>query len=112
MTIAKVLSLAPKQAWRLEFGGFWILSCFLFLPIYIYIFFARFGLVDAAIREKLLFQKKVSFRRLAVGAPPALPHWQHAFGKLPLATVLNVTQWDSFESRANEVLPTSCSLEG
>jgi len=51
-----------------------------------------------------LAPKQVSFRRLAVGAPPALPHWQRAFGKLPLATVLNVTQWDSFESRANEVM--------
>ncbi len=66
---------------------------------------------DRKIRKTLTSQK-VSFRRLAVGAPPALPHWQRAFGKLPLATVLNVTQWDSFESRANEVLPTSCALEG
>lgn len=108
-------SVVPSTQAGLEVGVWWILDSVLFFispNIYIYIYFARFGLVDAAIREKLLFQKKVSFRRLAVGAPPALPHWQRAFGKLPLATVLNVTQWDSFESRANEVLPTSCSLEG
>lgn len=50
-----------------------------------------------------LAPKQVSFRRLAT-ATDSLPHWQRAFGKLPLTTVLNVTQWDSFESRADEVM--------
>lgn len=50
-----------------------------------------------------LAPKQVSFRRLTT-ATDSLPHWQRAFGKLPLTTVLNVTQWDSFESRADEVM--------
>jgi hypothetical protein len=49
----------------------------------------------------VLCVSQVSFRRLTT-ATDSLPHWQRAFGKLPLTTVLNVTQWDSFESRADE----------
>ena len=95
-------SVVPSTQAGLEFGVWWILSCFFIYP----------NVFDVFSQRGSPHPKKVSFRRLAVGAPPALPHWQRAFGKLPLATVLNVTQWDSFESRANEVLPTSCSLEG
>lgn len=40
MTIAKVLSLAPKQAWSLEFGGF--CPVFLFIPMFL-MFFRNVG---------------------------------------------------------------------
>ena len=43
---------------------------------------------------------QVSFRRLTLAS--TVPHWQRAFGKLPLTQVLNVTQWDDFQPRANE----------
>lgn len=43
----------------------------------------------------------MSFRRLAASS---LPQWQRAFGSLPLTTVLNVTQWDNFEARADEAM--------
>lgn len=46
-----------------------------------------------------LAPKQAAFRRLA-----AVPQWQRAFGKLPLTKALNVTEWENFESQADEVM--------
>ena len=45
-----------------------------------------------------LHQWKAAFRRLAAD----VPQWQRAFGKLPLTKALNVTEWENFESQADE----------
>eukprot|EP00913_Durusdinium_trenchii_P012509 g11745.t1 len=47
-----------------------------------------------------LAPKQAAFRRLAAD----VPQWQRAFGKLPLTKALNVTEWENFESQADEVM--------